>query len=184
MSRKLAITLVAALMASTVAPTLYAQTKVAVVDLQRALNETKDGQKAKRKLKRLFKKRQQELDGAQNKLKKMKDEIERQKNVLGREALAKKLESYQKAFVDLQTTYVEYQRELAKKEGQLTSKILERMQGILRTIGQQENYTVIIEANEGGVVWAPSSIDLTQRVIDKYNSGAGKKAKKSKKKGK
>lgn len=168
-----AITLAAALLVSQIAGDLYAQTKIAVVDLQRALNETEDGRSAKNRLKRLFRRRQKALDEAQEKLKKMKEDIERQKNVLSQEALQKRLEEYQKAFIELQSTYVEYQRELAQKEAQLTKRILERMQEILRRIGQSEGYTMIVEANEGGVVWVPGNLDLTDQVIQQYNSGSG-----------
>jgi outer membrane protein len=165
-----ALTLIAALLVSAYAPTIYAQVKVAVVDLQRALNETEDGRHAKRRLKQLFKSRQAKLNERQKKLKKMKANIQRQKNVLSKKALQKKLKSYQQSFVDLQTTYVEYQRELAKKESKLTKKILARMQRIVRRIGQKEGYTVVLERNKGGVVWAPNHIDLTDRVIQKYNA--------------
>ena len=165
-----AATLLAALIVSTITPDLYAQTKIAVVDLQRALNETEDGRQAKARLKRLFRRRQQTLDKQQNQLKKMKEDIERQQNVLSKDALAKRLEEYQKAFIELQSTYVEYQRELAEQEARLTKRILERMQEILRRIGQSEGYTLIVEANEGGVVWVPSNLDLTDQVIQRYNS--------------
>ena len=167
------VTLVAALVVSQIAGDLYAQTKIAVVDLQRALNETEDGRSAKNRLKRLFRRRQKALDAAQEKLKKMKEDIERQKNVLSQEALQKRLEEYQKAFIELQSTYVEYQRELAQKEAQLTKVILERMQEILRRIGQTDGYTMIIEANEGGVVWVPGNLDLTDQVIQQYNTRPG-----------
>jgi len=165
-------TLIAALIVSTIAPDLYAQTRVAVVDLQRALNETEDGRRAKARLKRLFSRRQRDLDKRQNELKKMKEDIERQQNVLSKAALQKKLEEYQKAFIELQSTYVEYQRELAEQEARLTKSILERMQEILRRMGQTEGYSLIVEANEGGVVWVPTNLDLTDAVIQRYNSGS------------
>ncbi len=165
-----AITLLAALIVSSVTPNLFAQTKIAVVDLQRALNETEDGRRAKRRLKALFRRRQKALDAAQENLKKMKEDIERQQNVLSESALQKRMEEYQKAFIELQSTYVEYQRELAQKEAQLTKRILERMQEILRRIGQTDGYTMIVEANEGGVVWVPGNLDLTDTVIQRYNA--------------
>lgn len=169
-----AVTLVAALLLSAMAPKLYAQaTRIAVVDLQRALNETEDGRRAKARLKRLFKRRQQALDKRQQELKALKEEIERQKNVLSREALQKRVEEYQKAFVELQSTYVEYQRELAQKEAQLTREIIARMERILRRIGQSEGYTLIVERNEAGVVWVPRNLDLTDVVIQRYNRGQG-----------
>ena len=170
-----AVTLVAALLLSAVAPKLYAQaTRIAVVDLQRALNETEDGRRAKARLKRLFKRRQQALDKRQGELKALKEDIERQKNVLSREALQKRVEEYQKAFIELQSTYVEYQRELAQKEAELTRTIIARMERILRRIGQSEGYTLIVERNEGGVVWVPSNLDVTDLVIQRYNSGEGR----------
>jgi outer membrane protein len=169
-----AITLVAALLLASVAPRVFAQVRIAVVDMQRALNETEDGRRAKAQLKRLFKRRQQALDTRQNELKKMKEDIERQRDVLSQDALAKRVEEYQKAFVELQTTYVEYQRELAQKEAQLTKGILERMSNILRRIGQAEGYTLIVERNEGGVMWVPNNLDVTDDLIQRYNRGEGR----------
>lgn len=148
--------------------------KIAVVDLQRAINETEDGRKAKGQLKKLFKQKQDELDKRQNELKSQKDMLEKQKNVLARDVLSKKLEDYQKSFVDLQTKYMDYQKELASKEGELTKQIVARMENILRRIGQTEGYTLIMERNEAGVVWVPTNLDLTDVVIQKYNAGEGK----------
>jgi outer membrane protein len=177
---RLAVSFVAAaLLLPAMAPKASAQ-KVGVVDLQRALNETEDGRRAKAQLQRLFKSRQQTLDKRQKDLQKMKDDIERQKDVLSRDALQKRMETYQETFVQLQTTYVEYQREMAQKEAELTQVIIERMQAILRRIGQAEGYQLIVEVNEGGVIWAPSNQDLTDVVIQRYNSSHGKRRGKKK----
>lgn len=168
-----AITLAAALLVSAVTPDVEAQVRVAVVDLQEALNETDDGRQAKRRLKTLFRRRQKALDAAQNKLKQMAEDIEKQKAVLSREALQARMEEYQKALIELQSQYMEYQQELATKEAQLTKRILDRMREILQRIGRADNYTIIIESNEGGVIWAQPSLDLTERLITEYNSGGG-----------
>lgn len=150
--------------------------KIGVVDLQRAINETEDGRKSKDKLKKLFESRQQGLDKKQEELKKLKEELEQQKNVLSRDAFDAKVESYQKQLVELQQVYVDYQRELAEKEGELTKQIIERMEKILRRIGQTEGYTMIVERNEAGVIYVPTSYDLTDVVIQRYNAGEGAEA--------
>ncbi|MDH3201931.1 MAG: OmpH family outer membrane protein [Myxococcales bacterium] len=162
------------------ASTADAQVKIGVVDLQRAINETEDGRQAKRRLTKLFEERQKKLDAAQNSLKSQKENIERQQDVLSEDALKKKVGKYQEDLMALQTEYVDYQRELSTKEAELTKKILDKMQGILRRIGQTDGYTLIVEANEGGVVWVPSNLDLTDVLIQRYNaqakkSGGGKK---------
>ncbi len=175
---RLALPVFAAVLLSTsltaLAPkTVSAQAKIAVVDLQRAINETEEGRKAKANLKKLFESRQLGLDKKQEELKKLKDEIESQKNVLARDVLEKKVESYQKQLVELQQVYVDYQRELAEKEGELTKVIIERMEKILRRIGQAEGYAMIVERNEAGVIFAPTNLDLTDVVIQRYNAGEG-----------
>jgi outer membrane protein len=149
-------------------------TKIAVVDLQRALHETEDGRKAKATLKRVFDERQKTLDKQQNDLKALKESLDKQHDVLTPAVLTKKQEELQKAFTELQTTYMEFQRELQAKEGELTKDIIERMQRIMRRVGQTEGYTLILERNESGVLYVPTNYDLTDLLIQRYNSGEGK----------
>ena len=171
-----AISLLAALLLSAYAPRAFAQVRIAVVDLQRALQETEDGRRAKARLKRLFKQRQEELDKRQTELKQLSEDLEKQGAVLSAEARQERVESLQKKALELQQLYVQYQRELAEKEAELTSQIIARMEQILRRIGQTENYTLIVERSEGGVVWTPTNLDLTDVVIQRYNSGEGREA--------
>lgn len=168
-------TALAALLLGVSLPNLAAaQTKIGVVDMQRALSETEDGRKAKETLKKLFEQRQKTLDKQQDDLKVLKESIEKQRDVLSRDVLSKKLEEYQKAFGELQQTYMEFQRELQSKEGELTKPILDRMQRLMRRIGQSDGYSLILERGEAGVVYIPSSYDLTDVLIQRYNSGEGR----------
>jgi outer membrane protein len=149
------------------------QPKIAVVDLQRALMEIEEGRKAKGSLKSLFDQRQKTLDKQQEDLRLLKEGIEKQRDVLSREVYAKKVEELQKALAELQTTYMEFQRELAAKEADLTKPILERLQRIVRQVGQKDGYSLVLERNEAGVVYIPSTYDLTDLVIQRYNAGEG-----------
>ncbi|MCC6876558.1 MAG: OmpH family outer membrane protein [Sandaracinaceae bacterium] len=169
-----AVTLAAAVLLSTMAPRIYAQVRIAVVDLQRAIIETEDGRRAKARLKKLFKQRQTALDEAQNQVKALKEEYDRQHQVWSASVKAQKEAALQKAYVDLQTKYMEYQRELATREAEATRDIVARMERILRRIGQTEGYTLILERSEGGVVWVPSNLDVTDLVIQRYNAGEGR----------
>lgn len=156
------------------APAQAQQPKFAVVDLQRALTEIEEGRKAKGTLKTLFDQRQKTLDKQQEDLRVLKEGIEKQRDVLSREVYQKKVEELQKALAELQATYMEFQRELASKEGDLTKPILERLQRIVRQIGQKDGYALVLERSEAGVVYIPSTYDLTDLVIQRYNAGDGK----------
>ena len=154
------------------ANTVQAQVKIGVVDLQRAINETEDGRQAKRRLKKVFDERQKSLDEKQKALKAQKESLERQQDVLSEDALRKKAEKFQAEVMELQNEYMQYQQELSAKESELTQKSLEKMHTLLRRIGQTDGYTLIIEANEGGVVWVPNNLDLTDVLIQRYNKQA------------
>jgi len=180
MHRSLRLIALAALSAATFATALapsavaHAEFKIAVVDMQRALHETEDGRKAKATLKKLFEDRQKTLDKQQNDLKTLKESLDKQHNILTPDVLAKKQEELQKAFMELQQTYGDYQRELQTKEGELTRDIIERMQRIMRRVGQTEGYSLVLERNESGVVFVTSNYDLTDVLIQRYNAGEGK----------
>ena len=53
--------------------------------------------------------------------------------------------------------------------GELTKQIFARMEEILRRIGTREGYTMILDRG-AGVVWGRTDLDLTDRLIQEYNS--------------
>ena len=146
--------------------------KVGVVNMQRALLETEDGRKAKEQLKKLFDQRQKTLDKQQDDLKAMKDNVDKQRSVLARDVWEKKAEELQKALAQLQMTYMEFQRELAAKEAEMTRPIQDRMARIVKRMGQADGYSMILDSSV--VYFVPSSSDLTDVLIQRYNAGEGK----------
>ncbi len=160
--------MIVALVLALMAPRLYAQMRIAVVDMQRAILETNQGRRAKAQLKRLFESRQEQLNTRQEALKRMKEEIQKQSSVVRGEALQKRMEDYNKRLTDLQQDYVGYQQELAQKEAELTKQILVNLQGVVRQLGTSENFNLILD--QGAVIWSPTHLDLTDRVIQQYNA--------------
>jgi outer membrane protein len=161
------VAMVVALMLGVFAPRVYAQVRIAVIDMQRAMLDTQEGHRVKNQLKKLFDSRQEQLNHRQDALKRMKDDIEKQKTVVSQQALQKRVDEYQKAFVELQQSFSEYQQELAQKEAALTKEILVNMQTVVRSIGTAEGFTVIIDSS--AVMWAPTHLDITDRAITEYN---------------
>src|SRR5689334_18747699 len=153
------------------APAAFAQSlKFAVVDVQRAVMETEDGLRAQATLKKFFDKRQQELDAKQTELQKQREEIEKQSKVLSQQALQKRMEDWQKQMVELQTVFVEYNKELQKKQGELTQPIYGKVVALLRRLATQDGYDAILEKQ--AVPYMRNDLDLTDKIIQMYNSGA------------
>lgn len=149
-----------------------AQTKLAFVDLQKALTQVQDGKAAKNKLEKAVQAKQKEFDRMQNDIKRLKDELEQQGAMMKDELKRQKVQDYQKKLMELQDYYLNNQKELAEQEAKLTKPILERFEKVLRKIGKDEGYTLIIEKT--AVIYGADAIDLTDRLIKDVNAGAGK----------
>jgi outer membrane protein len=155
--------------ALSLAANAQAQSRIAVVDVQHAVMQTEDGIRAQATLKKLFDKSQQELDGKQIELQKAREDIERQSRVLSREALQKRMEDWQRRMVDVQTVFVEYNKQLQKKQGELTGPIIKKMIGMISRLAKKNGYELVIDKQ--AAPYARSDLDLTEQVIQMYNSG-------------
>jgi outer membrane protein len=149
---------------------VWAQSKMAVVDTQRAIMETEEGLRMQATLKKLFDNRQRELDKKQEELAKEREDIEKQRDVLSKQALAKRLDKWQREMVQLQTVFVEYNKELQKKQSELTQPIFQKTMGLIRRMATQEGFDLVVDKQ--AVPYVRSDLDLTDRVITMYNSGA------------
>lgn len=160
----------AALLGLTAAGSASAEgSSIAVVDLQGAVMQTEDGIRAQATLKKLFDKRQQELDGKQQKLAKMREDIERQSKVLSREALARRMDFWQKEMISLQSVFVDYNKELTKKQGELTQPIIKRMVAIIAKLAEKNGHDLVLDRQ--AAPYARPDLDLTDKVVAMYNAG-------------
>ncbi|MCL2725429.1 MAG: OmpH family outer membrane protein [Polyangiaceae bacterium] len=148
-----------------------AQTKVAVVDVQRAVANTEDGLRAQATLKKLFDNRQQELNKKQADLQRQREDLDKQAKVLSKDALQKRAEELQKQMMDLQSVFLEYNKELEKKQKELTDPVFEKIMSIIKRIAMNENIDVVVD--KATIAYVRSDLDLTERCIQMYNSGAG-----------
>ncbi len=143
--------------------------KIAVVDTQHAVMATEDGIRAQATLKKDFDKRQQDLDAKQTELAKARDDIEKQSHFLSREALQKRMEDWQRRMVELQTVFVDYNKTLQKKQGELTAPIIKKIMAVIARLAKKNGYELILDKQ--AAPYARPDLDLTEQVIQMYNSG-------------
>ncbi|MBP1684498.1 MAG: putative OmpH-like outer membrane protein [Deltaproteobacteria bacterium] len=153
-----------------IANVAVAETKIGYIDLQRALNESDSGKKAKEDFK-------VQVDRLQDKLKKQKDEIDNLKDRLEKKSLVMKdeernnlEEEYRKKMRDFERNYKDTQADLQKKDNEMTGAIVRELQEIIREYGEREGYTVILETSSNAVVYGAKSADVTDEIIQRYNT--------------
>ena len=143
--------------------------KIGYVDLQRTLNETGSGKKAKAKLESDKKKKQGELDKKQKELQAFAAELEKQRVVLKPDVLRQREKELQEKYVKLQERYFQLQQDLAKQEALLVREIFGKAGPVIQEIAKRDGYTIILEKNEGAVLWGAPTLDLTAEVNKKLN---------------
>jgi outer membrane protein len=163
-------------------PALAEDMKIGFVDLRRALFETEDGRKARANLKKVFDVKQKELDEQQEEVKKAIDDLNKKRTLLPADTVRQKEAELQERVGKVQQTYLRHQQDLASKEEEATAPIVERLQRIIAKIAEKENFSMILDKNQG-VVFAKSHLDLTNELIRRYNSGEEKGAAKPADKG-
>lgn len=162
----LLVTLAVMIPASAMAQT----TKVGYVNLQLALNEVKEGQQAKAKLKKDFDKKQKQLDKSQKELQELKTSLESQGMMLTEDVKRQKAMEFQKKMMELQQTYMALQQELATAEAKATKKIFDKMGKLIEEIAKEKKYDLVLESTESAILYARDDMDLTSELIKRYNA--------------
>ena len=115
--KKLVVVLGALLMAAAA----HAETKIGFVDMQKAIQSTSAGKKAKTELETEFNKKKKELEKKEADLKKMGEDLEKKKSVLSEDALGKKQAEFQEEMLKYRDVVGKSQVEIQKKRKRLNS---------------------------------------------------------------
>jgi len=148
----------------------FAQLKVGCVDIQRAMNNCQAGIEAKKainkemdKLQKLFAERQKELQT-------IKESFEKQAPMMKPEVRATKEKEFQSKVRDYQRWLEDNQKEIQQKGMEMERTILQGLQTVIKKIGEEEGYTLVLEKNENIVLFSSKAIEFTDRVIKTFDA--------------
>ena len=152
--------------------------KLGYVDIKKVVQETKVGKKATASLEKWVKQKKKNLSQMEEELKKMNTDLEKKNLILSEEVMDKKRQTLRAKMIKYQEEVNKSQMELQKKEGDLITPIYEEINSIVGRIGEEGNYTMILERGNSFILWAKKSIDLTNRVIKEIDKNKKRKKKK------
>jgi outer membrane protein len=160
--------------------------KVGIVDLDRALKESTSGKQALGTLKQFRDKvvkdindKKRQKDAKETTLRDLQTELTSQSMVLSDSAKRDKEESYRRQVRDLRKLIddsnrfiEESERELREREGEATSRLLRDLLEIVRAVGREESFTIIFERNDRVLLFVADAIDLTEKIIKRFDTTA------------
>lgn len=146
-----------------------AEFKAGTIDMQRAIQATESGKKAKKELEKEFEKKKVELKKKEDDLKKRAEEFEKKKMVLSDKVREEQQMEIQQDMLKFREELNKSQMTIQQKERDLTKPILDKIQKAIADIAKEKDLSVVLEKPEQSVMWTKPDMDITDDVIKKAN---------------
>jgi len=141
--------------------------RVGVIDIQAAVTGTKEWKKEFASFKTKFQKEKLSITAKEKNLKKMIEDLNKKSMVLSPELKKKKEEALIKKKKNFERYVQDKNEEFAKQEKVITGKILKKMVGIIKKLGERKKFTMILEKKVG--LYFDQSVDLTTLATKTYD---------------
>ena len=155
--------------------TAMAVEKIGFVNMREVITTSDVGKKMYDTLKKSFDKDRATLKEKETELTKLKDEIDKQRSIMRADVLKEKESTLQKKMRDAQLMARDFEEEITKKEQEFVTKIVPDIFKIVRAIGENEKYSMILDPVALQFPYYSKENDITKRVIDEFNKASKKK---------
>ncbi|HSV07618.1 MAG TPA: OmpH family outer membrane protein [Candidatus Binatus sp.] len=167
---RIAVLVAVTMLAPAAWPVAGADLKIAVVDMQRALNDCEAGKKAKDQVKAKFERSQEALRHQREDLDKMKEDYDKKALVLREEERRNLEKDLENRSLEFKRKYEDFQRDLKRTDSELTAGIVDELYGLVRDYGQKHGFSLVLEASNGALLYNDKTTDITDDIIKLYNA--------------
>jgi outer membrane protein len=145
--------------------------KIAVIYLQGAIGNTKDGQKAVAELEAKTAPKKKTIDQKQSEIAALQDQLNKGANTMSDTAkndLYKNIEAKKK---NLQRDIEDAQAELDQDQQKILQQIGGKIQAVIERYAHDHGYVLVVDVSspQSNVFYASPSIDITKEIIELYD---------------
>lgn len=144
--------------------------KIGVVDFQKILEVSNPGKAAQAEIDKQGKQMETDIKDRGAAIEDIEKKIEQESLAMSKEAREEKQRELRIKIGDFKALQRKYMEDFKALEMQNIDRIQKEVIALVQDIGKKEGYTMIVERRSGGVVYMPSSIDMTDTVIQIYNT--------------
>jgi outer membrane protein len=169
--RRLPVLALGAALALTLSAPLAAQApaKVAVIDVERILIESERGKSALQEIEELRGQKQEQGAAMQKEITDLRTRVTEGQLSLAQDKLAELQKQLEDKVIALRRFQDDANRDLGKKRDDILGQIEKSVFPVINQIGQEGGYTLIFNKYNSGLVYADEAVDITTRVIERYN---------------
>ncbi len=157
--------------------TAYAAMKVGIFDMQEVMVKSLAGENVKKTLQQKKQYYTNEIKKRENALKSMRQNLEKKSMMLSQEAKDKAEKDYQKKLRDLKLYASDSENDLKNMYKEKTQMLIHNILMYARDFAKKNSITLLIEKQEGGIVFADQGIDVTDKILKGFNEEYLKKNK-------
>jgi outer membrane protein len=150
---------------------------IGVVDFQKILAGSEAGKQAQAEIEKKGKAMEADLKAKGAELEESKARFDREALVMSQEKRAEKERELRIKLMDFKDKEKQYKQDFNNFNMELVGQFRTEIFKIAEELGKKENFLLILEKRESGILYCPGSIDITDRIIQKYNAIPVPKAK-------
>jgi outer membrane protein len=154
-----------------VAAAAYAQpSKIATIQVQAALAQTKEGKNSLQTLEGKFSARRSALEKKQNDIAALQNQMRAGSATMSAEAKERLARDFDAKTKELNRENEDYQADVQTDEGQIVQALGQKMMGIIQKYAQENKIAIVVDVSaQGPVLWADPALDITPEIIKRYD---------------
>lgn len=143
------------------------ETKIAVVDVERILNDSAAGKSIQSQLKQRRETFQKEFKAKEDQLMQSEKTLVGSKSELSAEEFAKKRQEFEKKLLETRNLFQKRRNSLDKGLGSALSNLRKNVIAVTAEVAEEEKYQVVVTRDS--VVIVEKSMDITEKVLSRLN---------------
>ena len=143
--------------------------KIAIVDVDQAINATDQGKKAREELQSKQKQAESQLKPLLDKGKALAGEIQEKRFVLSEDALRQKQLDLAEIQSDLRAKGAELEGQFKVDYERIVGPLRTKLLTIITEVGKEQGYTLVLERATPGLIYAKEALDITDIVVQRFN---------------
>jgi len=143
--------------------------KIAVVDLDQAINATDQGKKARDELQGKQKQAEAQLKPLLDKGKALASEIQEKRFVLSEDALRQKQLDLAEIQSDLRAKGAELEGQFKVDYERIVGPLRNKLMTIISDYAKEQGFTLVLERESPGLLYAKEALDITDQVVQRFN---------------
>ncbi|MBZ5512854.1 MAG: OmpH family outer membrane protein [Acidobacteriia bacterium] len=158
--------------ANPAAPSTSASARIGIINIQNAIVMTNEGRRDFEALQKKFEPTQSTLNNLNQEIENLKKQLQTQGDKLNEQSRADMVKNIETKQKSLQRQAEDAQADFQAQQNEIANRIGGKLLEVLDKYAKQGGYSVILDVSgqQSPVLWAAQTSDVTQDIVNTYNS--------------